>query len=68
MRQFYSKNRHGADLLVIIILYCTVGGRVPVLGKPMTLLPVPKSVNMRTCGLEFYRGERKEEERLLDVV
>jgi len=68
MGQFYSKNRHGVDVLVIIILYCTLGGRVTVLGKPIALLPFPKSVNMRTFGLDLYRGEKKGEGRLSDVV
>lgn len=68
MSQFYIKSRPGVDVLVIIIPYCTMGARVPVLGKPITLLPVPKSVNMRTFGPGIYRGERKGEGKLLDVV
>jgi len=41
MSQFYSKSRHGVDVLVIIVLYCTMGGRVPVLAKPITHLTGP---------------------------
>lgn len=68
MGQFYSKNRHGVDVLVIIIQYWTLGGRLLVLGKTIALLTVPKSVNMRTFGLDLYRGEKKGEGRWSDVV